>query len=94
MARVSAEDCLKRIPNHFAVCVLAAGRARELAAGARPLVVCNNKAAVTSLREIAAGHVRFGESLDEAVRAHIGESKRTEAARPQKSGRGGRSPAK
>jgi DNA-directed RNA polymerase subunit omega len=75
MARVSAEDCLERLPNHFALCILAAKRARELAAGRVPIVVCDNKAAVTALREIAAGKVSFAESLDEAILLHISEAK-------------------
>jgi DNA-directed RNA polymerase subunit omega len=75
MARVSAEDCLERLPNHFALCILAAKRARELAAGRPPIVVCDNKAAVTALREIAAGKVRFAESLDDAILLHISEIK-------------------
>jgi DNA-directed RNA polymerase subunit omega len=75
MARVSAEDCLKQLPNHFALCILAAKRARELASGRPSVVACDNKAAVTALREIAAGKVSFAESLDEAVLLHISESK-------------------
>ena len=59
MARVSSQDCLDKIPNHFAVCILGARRARELAAGRPSLVACQNKPAVTALREIAAGHVVF-----------------------------------
>jgi DNA-directed RNA polymerase subunit omega len=75
MARVSAEDCLERLPNHFALCILAAHRARDLAAGRAPLVACDNKAAVTALREIAAGKVMFAESVDEAIGKHIAETK-------------------
>ncbi len=75
MARVSAQDCLLRLPNHFALCILAAARARALAAGTRPTVVCDNKAAVTALREIAAGTVRFNESVDDAIAEHIMASK-------------------
>lgn len=75
MARISAQDCLARIPNHFALCILAARRARELAAGVLPTVRCDNKAAVTSLREIAAGRVAFKESLDAAIREHIADRK-------------------
>jgi DNA-directed RNA polymerase subunit omega len=81
MARVSAEDCLKRLPNHFALCILAARRARELAAGHPPSVVCDNKAAVTALREIAAGKVSFTESLDEAILMHISDSKALDGQR-------------
>jgi DNA-directed RNA polymerase subunit omega len=75
MARISAQDCLERIPNHFALCILGAKRARELAAGRRPVVDCDNKAAVTALREIAAGKVSFNESLDGAIVEHIASTK-------------------
>lgn len=57
MARVSIEDCLDLIPNRFAVVMLAARRMRQLKKGSDPLVTCNNKEAVTALREIAAGKV-------------------------------------
>ena len=53
MARVTVEDCLELVPNRFALVVLAAERARQLSRGASPLVDCDNKPAVTSLREIA-----------------------------------------
>ena len=51
MARVTVEDCLDKVPNRFAPVVLAAERARQLAAGTNPLVRCDNKPAVTSLGE-------------------------------------------
>jgi DNA-directed RNA polymerase subunit omega len=81
MARISTQDCLSRLPNHFALCILAAKRARELAAGSTATVFCENKVAVTSLREIAAGTVRFKESLDDAIRDHIFETKALDAGR-------------
>jgi DNA-directed RNA polymerase subunit omega len=81
MARISAQDCFLRIPNHFALCILAAKRARELVAGRPPTVHCDNKAAVTSLREIAAGKVAFRESLDEAILTHIADLKALDAGR-------------
>ena len=58
MARVTVEDCLENIDNRFALVILAAQRARQLLKGATPTVdAAKNKAAVTALREIAAGHV-------------------------------------
>ncbi len=81
MARITAEDCLEQVQNHFALCILAAKRARELAVGARPLVDCDNKAAVTALREIADGKVGFRESVDEAVLQHIIEMKKLDGDR-------------
>jgi DNA-directed RNA polymerase subunit omega len=59
MARVTVEDCLEKVPNRFALVVLAAERARQLARAAPPPQVdCDNKPAVTSLREIADGYRR------------------------------------
>ena len=55
MARITVEDCLKRIPNRFELIVVAARRAKDLLKGAQPLVSSENKEAVTALREIAAG---------------------------------------
>ena len=57
MARVSIQDCLEKIPNRFAIVMLAARRMRQLQKGSDPLVTCRNKEAVTALREIAAGKV-------------------------------------
>jgi len=58
MARVTIEDCLTVIPNHFELCQVAAKRARQLARGAMPNVPWeDHKSTVLSLREIAAGHV-------------------------------------
>jgi len=54
MARVTVEDCVDKVPNRFELVLLAAHRAREIAAGA-PLTVerDNDKNPVVSLREIA-----------------------------------------
>jgi DNA-directed RNA polymerase subunit omega len=73
VARVTTEDCLARLKNHFALVMVAAGRARQLAAGGTPLVVCHNRPAVTSLREIAIGKVSMRESLDAVIGAHLAE---------------------
>ncbi|MFN3919604.1 MAG: DNA-directed RNA polymerase subunit omega [Methylohalobius sp.] len=56
MARITVEDCLNRVDNRFELVLLAAKRARQLLAGAEPLVDWgNDKATVVALREIAAG---------------------------------------
>ena len=59
MARITVEDCITRIPNHFNLTLAAAYRARQLANGSMPLVdgIRNNKPTVTALREIAAGQI-------------------------------------
>ena len=71
MARVTVEDCLEREENRFALVVLAATRTRQLMKGSAALVHSKNKAAVTALREIAAGKVHFDRSSHEAVREWI-----------------------
>jgi DNA-directed RNA polymerase subunit omega len=58
MARITVDDCLKRIPNRFHLTLAATYRARQLSAGASPLVEPNrDKATVIALREIASGKV-------------------------------------
>lgn len=57
MARITVEDCLKRVPSRFALVVLAAKRSKSLLRGAKPLVNSENKPIVTALREIAAGKI-------------------------------------
>ena len=73
MARVTVEDCLEKQPNRFALVILAAQRARMLSKGDRPLVRCNNKPAVTSLREIAKEKVRFVEDVKQMLTEFIRE---------------------
>jgi DNA-directed RNA polymerase subunit omega len=87
LARVTVEDCLEKVPNRFALVILAAERARQIAGGARPLVRCDNKPAVTSLREIAGGFVRFNEHVETTVRTYLSEL-RLRGARPDRSGSG------
>lgn len=73
MARITVEDCLKRVDNRFAIIHMAAKRVRQLRKGEEPKVVCKNKDIVTALREIAAGIVVPGptnvqqEALPETV---------------------------
>ncbi|RLB14669.1 MAG: DNA-directed RNA polymerase subunit omega [Deltaproteobacteria bacterium] len=57
MARITVEDCLRKVNNRFAVIHLAAKRVRQLRKGAEPLVVSKNRDIVVALREIAAGKV-------------------------------------
>ena len=78
MARVTVEDCLEREDNRFALVVLAAQRARQLMKGATPLVQSTNKAAVTALREIAAGKVHYEHPSHDAVVVYIEELNKRE----------------
>jgi DNA-directed RNA polymerase subunit omega len=73
VARVTVEDCLEQVGNRFALVILAAERARQIARGAPPLVECDNKAAVTSLREIAEGKVKFEGSIRASVDQYLDE---------------------
>lgn len=57
MARITVEDCLKRVPSRFALVHIAAIRGRQLLKGAPALVRTDNKVVVTALREVAAGLV-------------------------------------
>ncbi|MBC2716695.1 MAG: DNA-directed RNA polymerase subunit omega [Desulfobacteraceae bacterium] len=57
MARVTVEDCLKRIPNRFMLVHVATKRVRQLLEGSPRLVKSDNENVVTALREISAGKV-------------------------------------
>ena len=58
MARITVDDCLKRISNRFQLTLAATYRARQLSQGASPLVEPNrDKHTVIALREISTGKV-------------------------------------
>jgi DNA-directed RNA polymerase subunit omega len=58
MARITVDDCLKKISNRFQLTLAATYRARQLTAGASPLLEPNkDKPTVIALREIAVGKV-------------------------------------
>ena len=58
MARITVDDCLKRVNNRFELVVEATDRARKLAMGHATALVDweNDKPTVVALREIAAGY--------------------------------------
>jgi DNA-directed RNA polymerase subunit omega len=77
MARVTVEDCLARVPNRFALTILASRRARALSEGrGRAMVECDNKEGVTALREVSQARVRFKEDVDGALMDFIEEQRR------------------
>jgi len=58
VARITVEDCLKRIPNRFRLVNVAAKRVRQIREGSEYLVSSpKNEDIVVSLREIAAGKI-------------------------------------
>ncbi len=65
MARITVEDCLKRVPNRFVLVRMVAKRVRQIREGSEYLVSSpKNEDIVVSLREIAAGKVLM-ENKDE-----------------------------
>ena len=59
MARITIEDCTRRVPNRFHLVQMAAIRTKQLKKGATSLVQAEeNKEVVVSLREIAAGYIK------------------------------------
>ena len=56
MARITVDDCLKRIPNRFDMTLAATARARQLSIGSAPMIEPNrDKPTVIALRELAQG---------------------------------------
>lgn len=75
MARVTVEDCIGKVQNRFDLVLVAAQRARQLAAGA-PLTIerNNDKNPVVALREIAAESVSLVDlekHLIEGLQKHV-----------------------
>lgn len=75
MARVTAEDCVTKVPNRFELVMLAAQRARNIAAGAQLTVERDNdKNPVVALREIAEETIDLNEmenSLIQGLQKHV-----------------------
>lgn len=62
MARVTVEDCLKKVKNHFELVIIASKRARQIAKGGMAMVDPeNDKPTVIALREIADGRLNEAE---------------------------------
>lgn len=57
MARITVEDCQKRVDNRFLLVQMAIKRVHQYREGYEALVDSKNKEVVTALREIAAGKV-------------------------------------
>ena len=66
MARITIEDCLKRVKNRFLLVNLASKRVRQIREGSEYLVSSpKNEDIVVSLREIAAGKVTIKDEKEE-----------------------------
>ena len=74
MARITVEDCLKRVESRFELVILAARRAKMIMKGAKPLIEADNRAIVNSLREVAAGKVKFIHPEDKETGSELSEN--------------------
>ena len=66
MARITIEDCLKRVKNRFLLVNMVAKRVRQIREGSEYLVSSpKNEDIVVSMREIAAGKIAIKEEEEE-----------------------------
>jgi len=66
VARITIEDCLKRVQNRFLLVNLVAKRVRQIREGSEYLVSSpKNEDIVVSMREIAAGKITIKEDEEE-----------------------------
>ena len=75
MARITVEDCLKKVEIRFELVILAARRAKMIMKGVKPLVETDNRSIVTSLREIAAGKVKFIDPKEKGKQSVLSDNK-------------------
>jgi DNA-directed RNA polymerase subunit omega len=74
VARITIEDCLKRVQNRFLLVNMAAKRVRQIREGSEYLVSSpKNEDIVVSLREIAAGKITIREDKEEEIKEEIVE---------------------
>jgi DNA-directed RNA polymerase subunit omega len=74
MARITVEDCLKKVESRFELVILAGRRAKMIMKGAKPIVEANNRPIVTSLREVAAGKVKFIDPKEKEKQTELSDS--------------------
>ncbi len=71
MARVTVEDCVDKVPNRFELVMLAAHRAREIAAGSHLTIDRDNdKNPVVALREIADEAQKADDLRERMIESH------------------------
>jgi DNA-directed RNA polymerase subunit omega len=71
MARITVEDCVKKVGSRFELVILAARRAKMIMRGAKPLVESDNRPIVSALREVAAGKVKFIDPKEKGKRNEL-----------------------
>ena len=72
MARITVEDCLRKVPSRFELVHLAAQRVRQIREGSEYLVISpKNEDIVVALREIAAGKITL-ENMEKARKPLFG----------------------
>ena len=75
MARITIEDCLKRVNNRFLLVNMAVKRVIQIREGSEYLVSSpKNEDIVVSLREIAAGKIAIREEKEEEIKEEIEET--------------------
>ena len=80
MARVTVDDCMSTIPNRFQMTLAASYRARQISAGASPMVEADrDKPTVIALREIEEGLIS-NEFMDAQDRQDLQEQEAVEMA--------------
>jgi DNA-directed RNA polymerase subunit omega len=71
MARVTAEDCVRKIPNRFELVMMASQRAREIGGGLTLTIERDNdKNPVVALREIAEESISLDDLKESLIRGH------------------------
>jgi len=74
VARITIEDCLKRVKNRFLLVNMAAKRVRQIREGSEYLVSSpKNEDIVVTLREIAAGKITVQEDEKEEEKMELVE---------------------
>jgi DNA-directed RNA polymerase subunit omega len=86
MARVTVEDCVRKIPNRFDLVMMAAQRARQILAGGQLTIERDNdKNPVVALREIAEETVNLDNLSNDLV---TGLQRHIENDEPEEDGAG------
>ena len=79
MARITIEDCLKRVESRFLLVNMAVKRVRQIREGSEYLVSSpKNEDIVVALREIAAGKIIIREGKEKEIKGEIEKVKEKE----------------